>query len=99
MGDWNEVLETCFVHDQYGDVYQLSPLSILFNSKNYKQSLNEMLNGIDNNNYYKNVFLLHIHKLLTSLQSINDTNNNDIDDDNKQYENLWNIWIDQVKTL
>ena len=31
--DWNEVLETCFIHDQYGDVYQLSPLSILFHPK------------------------------------------------------------------
>ena len=106
--DWNEVLETCFIHDQYGDVYQLSPLSILFNAKNYKKSIIKIIDGIDkeemneklnknknkNNNNNKNVFLLHIHKLLISLQDLYQKCQDD-----KQYENLWNIWCKQVKRI
>merc|ERR1712228_214536 len=95
--DWNEVVETCFVHNRYGDVYQLSPLSILFdlkqNKKQKKQSLEQMLAMKDDN-----VYLAHVYKLLCSLQKSYEYVEQ-FEQKKTNENNLWNIWRAHIKRL
>eukprot|EP01083_Nonionella_stella_P311468 1110772_1 len=65
--DWNEVLQTCFVCLEYGDVYQLSPLSILFDCAS-ERPFNQMLHD---DHMRDNVFLLYIFKCLQLIDSTN----------------------------
>merc|ERR1712087_1007305 len=75
--EWSEVLETCFLHSRFGDLYQLSPLSILFRLSHRERgatSLDKMLqshlematSGNHADEADRNVFLLHILRLMQS---------------------------------
>lgn len=95
--NWNEVSQTCFVHPRFGDVYQMNPVSILCDVEKPKFSLDEVLkNAVDGGG--ENVYLMHIHKMLKSLQKSYD-HVMEMDKDKKKENNLWNIWQMHAKRL